>query len=342
MIEANTQGFLPFDDDSIRKTIKRIRKAKYRMPNSIDPVIQDLIKKILTADPSKRITIKQIKQHPAIRIGLPYTYYLPAPFPIPTLTNPIVISSQNDSTLDSLQQIGFVDRSNLLTLLQSDTPNMAKVFYLMLTQPFDLETLPWGKPMMSRSYPNLIFEHPFVFPVDYDSNYTDPFDLSSSQQSSPYNSPLNASVYNMDQSDWVPNPPQIIYEQEQNIRNISLSMPLLMLTLQKFFTEKEYDWFHPNDRTIVTKQISMSLPFYITLLGIYDEKDITKITLCVKMTKGTADDFYMFFEMTRSLLSSYIEIVSDIELNDFNTLGNQPNVEMDVEDYAPDQNCNPM
>ena len=268
-------------------------------------------------------------------------YILPTPFPLPKLSNPIEISVENESTLDSLNHIGFRDREQLINQLQSSMPNMAKVFFLMLTEPFDPDILPWGqKQTEKRSSDQLFFEHPFVFPVDNDALLEDPFEVKSP---SSYNSPISHNnSLNFYNSDWVPNPTHIIYEQEQNVRNLMVTMPALMTTLQDYFTTNHYDWFHPNDRTIVVRY-SMA-PIYINLQGIFNESENENgrtINLCVKMIRGTAEDFFTFFEMISNLLSPGIKIVSDKELDDFNALNSAQNNAMG-EDYSPDQNCNPM
>lgn len=261
---------------------------------------------------------------------------MPTPFPLPKLSNPIIITAENELILDSLNHIGFRDREQLIKQLQSTLPNMAKVFFLMLTEPFDPDTLPWGQTLISKrsSDEQLFFEHPFVFPVDYDALLEDPFEVKSPPScSSPIGNSLT--IYN---SDWVPTPMPIIYEQEQNVRNLVMTMPSLMTSLQTFFTSNNYDWFHPNDRNIVVRY-SMA-PIYINLQGIFNENGTT-INLCIKMIRGTAEDFFSFFEMIRNMLSSEIKIVSDKELDDFNTLDHtQKNII--GEDYSPDQNCNPM
>lgn len=269
---------------------------------------------------------------------------MPTPFPLPKLCNPIEISLGNESTLDSLNHIGFRDREQLLNQLQSNLPNMAKVFFLMLTEPFDPDSLPWGQnqPKNQSNANQLFFEHPFVFPIDNDALLEDPFECKSP---SSYNSPNNMNnSFNFYNSEWVPNPTQIIYEQEQNVRNLMMTMPSLMSKLQTYFTSNHYDWFHPNDRTIVVRY-SMA-PIYINLQGILnknenDNDSESTINLCVKMIRGTADDFFTFFEMIKNLLSSEIKIVSDKELNDLNALSITQNNAVG-EDYSPDQNCNPM
>ena len=56
-------GYLPFEDENTTILYKKILNAEYIIPNYVSNEAKDLIKKILTTDPAKRITITEIKQH---------------------------------------------------------------------------------------------------------------------------------------------------------------------------------------------------------------------------------------------------------------------------------------
>ena len=57
-------GYLPFEDPNTSNLYKKILSADFEMPSFLSPEAQDLINRILTTDPEKRITISQIKLHP--------------------------------------------------------------------------------------------------------------------------------------------------------------------------------------------------------------------------------------------------------------------------------------
>jgi 5'-AMP-activated protein kinase catalytic alpha subunit len=57
-------GYLPFEDPNTSCLYKKILSADYQVPSFLSAEATDLIKRILTTDPEKRITIEQIKQHP--------------------------------------------------------------------------------------------------------------------------------------------------------------------------------------------------------------------------------------------------------------------------------------
>ena len=104
--------------------------------------IQDLIRKMLTVDPSKRITIDDIKAHPAFRAGLSPLYVVPSPIPFPSLSPAVDPSSLSRDVLDVLSHIGF-SSDELSAQLKSADPTPAKVFLSMVNRTLDLESLPW-------------------------------------------------------------------------------------------------------------------------------------------------------------------------------------------------------
>jgi 5'-AMP-activated protein kinase catalytic alpha subunit len=61
---AFLSGFLPFEDPNTGKLYKKILAADYQLPDHVSDKAADLIARILTTDPEKRITIAQIKKHP--------------------------------------------------------------------------------------------------------------------------------------------------------------------------------------------------------------------------------------------------------------------------------------
>ena len=57
-------GYLPFDDTNNDVLYKKISSGDYKIPSFVSEKAKDLMKKILTTDPNKRVTIQQIKNHP--------------------------------------------------------------------------------------------------------------------------------------------------------------------------------------------------------------------------------------------------------------------------------------
>lgn len=57
-------GKMPFDDLITAKLYNKITTGRYKIPEFISPLAQDLIQRIFTLDPSQRIGIPEIKAHP--------------------------------------------------------------------------------------------------------------------------------------------------------------------------------------------------------------------------------------------------------------------------------------
>ena len=56
-------GYLPFEDQNTKKLYQKILKADYKLPSFLSDDAKDLIHLILNPDPTKRFTIKDIREH---------------------------------------------------------------------------------------------------------------------------------------------------------------------------------------------------------------------------------------------------------------------------------------
>lgn len=61
ILYAMLANSLPFDNANISELFKSIQSASYKVPDHISPGAQDLVVRMLTVDPVKRITIAEIK-----------------------------------------------------------------------------------------------------------------------------------------------------------------------------------------------------------------------------------------------------------------------------------------
>lgn len=61
-------GVLPFDEPSLPKLFDRIKRGIYRKPLNLSPNLLDLLSRILVPDPQKRISIKDIQNHPWMKV----------------------------------------------------------------------------------------------------------------------------------------------------------------------------------------------------------------------------------------------------------------------------------
>jgi serine/threonine protein kinase len=57
ILYALLAGHLPFDDEDIRQLLKKVKSGKYMMPDNISRSAQDLLRRILVVDPSRRLNV---------------------------------------------------------------------------------------------------------------------------------------------------------------------------------------------------------------------------------------------------------------------------------------------
>ncbi|KAI8065429.1 hypothetical protein BC940DRAFT_258943 [Gongronella butleri] len=137
ILYALLTGHLPFDDENIRQLLKKVKAGKYTMPNDISKTAQDLIRRILVVDPSKRLTMKQIMMHPWFCESEPANLHtLPVPPTANEIGRPVWDASEIDDRL--LETIKFLwgERSDdvVIQALVSKEHNMQKVVYVLLQQ----------------------------------------------------------------------------------------------------------------------------------------------------------------------------------------------------------------
>jgi len=61
---ALVTGGLPFDHESTQRLLAKVCEGKFRIPHWVTPAAADLIRRMLTVDPTRRITTDEIQQHP--------------------------------------------------------------------------------------------------------------------------------------------------------------------------------------------------------------------------------------------------------------------------------------
>ncbi|KAL5718350.1 cAMP-dependent protein kinase [Ranunculus cassubicifolius] len=118
-------GTLPFDDENIPNLFKKIKGGIYTLPSHLSAGARDLIPRMLIVDPTKRITINEIRQHPWFQAHLPR--YLAVP-------PPDTMQQAKKIDVDILQEVvkmGF-DKNLLLESLRTRVQNEATVAYYLL------------------------------------------------------------------------------------------------------------------------------------------------------------------------------------------------------------------
>lgn len=142
-------GHLPFDDDNIRQLLLKVQAGKFTMPSSLSLEARDLISRMLVVNPTDRISMHDILEHPLLR------KYPPRHIPAENL-------EKRMPKLDVSQRIPHIDREilrNLQTLwphtprdaliaqLRKTHPNTEKIFYALLVRFRQRHGLPSRDPL---------------------------------------------------------------------------------------------------------------------------------------------------------------------------------------------------
>lgn len=132
-------GRLPFDDENIRNLLLKVQSGGFDMPKELSKEAQDLIKKMLTVDPAKRIKTQDILHHrlltkyPISERDLKSYEELPSPS---EGYNPV--SKRSDIKSHILQNLVVLlhgkSEEEIISELLAQGPNPEKTFYALLSR----------------------------------------------------------------------------------------------------------------------------------------------------------------------------------------------------------------
>ncbi|KAF7972747.1 hypothetical protein HWV62_17108 [Athelia sp. TMB] len=73
ILYALLAGRLPFDDEDLVALLEKVKIGKFEIPSAIDPLAQNLIRRMLDSEPSTRISMPEIQKHPFFTSQTPKT-----------------------------------------------------------------------------------------------------------------------------------------------------------------------------------------------------------------------------------------------------------------------------
>ena len=120
-------GYLPFTDSNEQKLLKKIVEGKLYFPYFLSEQAKDLLNKVLTKDPLKRITINKIKKHPWFNLNNPKITMSPG-----FLINEIVIPIDLDIINKMVNIYGYNEKEIKIDLLKNKHNNRTTTYYLLL------------------------------------------------------------------------------------------------------------------------------------------------------------------------------------------------------------------
>ncbi|ONK79804.1 uncharacterized protein A4U43_C01F10240 [Asparagus officinalis] len=118
-------GTLPFDDENIPNLFKKIKGGIYTLPSHLSALARDLIPRMLVVDPMKRMTIREIREHPWFQARLPRYLAVPPP---DTMQQAKKI---DEEILQEVIKMGF-EKNQLIESLHNRIQNEGTVAYYLL------------------------------------------------------------------------------------------------------------------------------------------------------------------------------------------------------------------
>jgi len=252
--------------------------------------VQDLIQRMLTVEPERRISIAEIKEHPCFRKSINPQYFFPRPIPFSTDDETIDCQNISKETIETLMRIGFADQAELFAELSSPENTMAKVFLKMLCSQIDYESLPWDKSMNASNLQQYYEESQPIYIQQAGSLQLDPFQKGSYQNGESMSSMMSYAVRREWEID-VPVPPSS--EFEFSIITSSMSLWDALYNIQLLLSSNpDLMWFHSDPTFFIIRNENEGL--YISLEIEFASKTSFKIT--GRLLKGDSSVFILLME----------------------------------------------
>jgi BR serine/threonine kinase len=205
------------------------------------------------------------------------------------IVEPIDPSTIDESIFNVLRGIGFAEYEELVAEFTMVGSSMAKVFYSMLSAR-SLDSYPWENHEVADAPPSPLTDEFMVSPQGAFANpVVDAFGRRNRRLSPSANSPYSLA----ERAEWADVcQREIKADIVQPCVGIALQLDLLMTKMQLLLTSLGFQWFHPDDFTIV---------------GRYTDRTMY---LMVKVERETADAVSMnlyFTQATQSVVQYVLE-----------------------------------
>jgi BR serine/threonine kinase len=295
VLYALLAGYLPFDDLSIRSLLNRVKRGIYSMPDFPAP-IQDLIRRMLTVDVTRRIRIDEIKRHPAFVAGLSPAYILPVPLQHAEFGDPIDVASVPEFVIENLAQIGFPDPEELAAQLHTTETTMAKVFVTMLLHDIDLQQLPWEASHSGPPTP-VVQTAMEIGPITNTNNPAIETRRLGRREHIDIGSP--GGMYSMPDTRWRLETTSAA-EVTNEIAVDTFETPIwsVMAKIQVVIGDMPFQWFHPNLTLMYVR--SQDAELYFTVTGVFRSQ--IDVSVVFALNKGVADRFHEVVEKIQAVL----------------------------------------
>jgi hypothetical protein len=240
---------------------------------------------MLCVNVTQRIPMRNRKEHPVFRPGLPERYIVPLPLPLPHLLEPVSPDEIGDRVRQVLTSIGYESNEDIGHELTITGHTAAKVFFRMLWQLQKWDELPWNDDQGANEGLDEAFLLSPRLIAQRDADLSDPLNRQKAEIGSLGNDPVRSLAQ---RPDWVPldlaaRPDEYVHE----LRQIDLTLPALMAELQDLMTQNGFQWFHPNDARLIVRAPQTRV------IATIDVENQSQDWLCLGVVRrmGQANDF---------------------------------------------------
>lgn len=123
-------GSLPFDGPNLPTLRQRVLEGRFRIPYFMSQDCEILIRRMLVVDPTKRITIAQIKQHKWMQADPSLQKQQSLSFSMHNYNSNL--GDYNEQVLGIMQTLGIDRRRTIESLQNSSYNHFAAIYYLLL------------------------------------------------------------------------------------------------------------------------------------------------------------------------------------------------------------------
>ncbi|XP_078055091.1 serine/threonine-protein kinase SIK2a [Mustelus asterias] len=122
-------GALPFDGPTLPILRQRVLEGRFRIPYFMSEDCEHLIRRMLVLDPSKRLTIAQIKEHKWMLTEVPV--HRPIVYPQAT-ENESTMGEYNEQVLRLMHSLGIDQQKTIESLQNKSYNHFAAIYYLLV------------------------------------------------------------------------------------------------------------------------------------------------------------------------------------------------------------------
>jgi BR serine/threonine kinase len=287
-------GKLPFDDNSIRALLQKVKNGLFRMPD-FPPDIKDLISKMLEVNPAKRITIPKIKASAAFRRDLPGFYHCPTPLPLPREVPPVDPATVEPDVIETFHQLGYDSNEELFADLQSEGHSMAKIFYLILSNRISLDHLPWTVDAEAAAGES---EAPILC-----QGAPPPESLGGDSVGGSFSASGTGAMSLIERVEFSEDMPRFMCDYTEEI-DVGVGLEQLVGELQDWFGKLQFAWFYPNAWKLMARRGEKEGEHIDLILDVLRELDQMKLR--VGLAFGSVQEFQELVEQMRGVVAQII------------------------------------